>query len=282
VERIPFSQVLKNAKVDIPQEYYRLYALFDYKKYKVAASTDMTLREYCAQNFLHLPFRGTCITLDDFDETNNIHFEKYPSEVNLDYLVSFCEYSYNLVIHNLGGWYGYGMIQTFDMTPPINFYLSQVNAVIDKVGYLKNAKDGITDFVPKDQVTVSVSEILDPSLSYKVLEYNHHSMKGKLERKKETLITLANKLEAEQTRIRQINSSLESDLFFLLNNLNIRHNNVDQKSKNYIHFIADMPSDEIEKWYDDTYQLCLLAFLELDNTERKIRIKKLKEDIEKK
>ena len=33
--------------------------------------------------------------------------------------------------------------------------------------------------------------------------------------------------------------------------------------------------------YDDMYQMCLLAFLELDHLERKERVKKLKEDIQK-
>ena len=49
----------------------------------------------------------------------------------------------------------------------------------------------------------------------------------------------------------------------------------------YIHFVADMKDGDIEQWYDDMYQMCLLAFLELDHLERKERVKKLKEDIQK-
>ena len=45
--------------------------------------------------------------------------------------------------------------------------------------------------------------------------------------------------------------------------------------------MADMKDGDIEQWYDDMYQMCLLAFLELDHLERKERVKKLKEDIQK-
>lgn len=70
-------------------------------------------------------------------------------------------------------------------------------------------------------------------------------------------------------------------MFYLLNSVNVRHNNADQVGKNYIHFVADMKDGDIEQWYDDMYQMCLLAFLELDHLERKERVKKLKEDIQK-
>ena len=146
---------------------------------------------------------------------------------------------------------------------------------------MPNNQNGITDFVPKDQAAISAAEIVDPALSYRIIEYNHHSMKGDLERKKATLIALADKLESKRAKLKQVSGSLESDLFYLLNSVNVRHNNADQGGKNYIHFVADMKDGDIEQWYDDMYQMCLLAFLELDNLERKERVKKLKEDIQK-
>ena len=104
-------------------------------------------------------------------------------------------------------------------------------------------------------------------------------MKGDLERKKSILLSLADKLEPQRGKLKQINSSLESDLFYLLNSANVRHNNNDPNGKNYIAIVASMDNDTIEKWYDDIYQMCLLAFLELDNIERKERVKELKQSI---
>ena len=160
---------------------------------------------------------------------------------------------------------------------PMQFYVQQVMRVIESIGYMENAQNGVFDFVPKDQAAISVAEIVDTGLSYKVIEYNHHSMKGNLEKKKEVLLALSEKLESERKRLKQIDSSLETDLFYLLNNMNIRHNNIDSGKKQNP-AVVSMSKDELEHWYDDTYQMCLLAFMELDHIERKERIKKIKPD----
>lgn len=279
MKRIPFSQVLKNASIDLRREYSKLYGMFCVQKLQDGSGANYTLKEFCAANFISLPFRGTCISLDDFDDYYGYHFEKVPSDFDIDYLVSFCEYSYNLAIYNQG--YGYGM-QALGLVQPMQFYVQQVMRVIESIGYMSNAQNGVFDFVPKDQAAISVAEIIDPGLAYKVIEYNHHSMKGDLDRKKAVLLALEDQLEPQREKLKQINSSLESDLFFLFNSINLRHNNTNPDGKNYIPFVAKMKDSELEHWYDDTYQMCLLAFLELDHLNRKDRIKGLKESITKK
>ena len=42
-----------------------------------------------------------------------------------------------------------------------------------------------------------------------------------------------------------------------------------------------MSNDELEKWYDETYQMCLLAFLQIENFVRKAEFDELKAEIEK-
>ena len=274
--RVPFSQVLKNASIDIRREYERLYGMFCIQKFPDSVGNNATLKDYCASTFVNLPFRGTCMSLDDFDDFYGYNFEKIPSSFDIDYLVSFCEYTYNLACYSQGSFYGGGIV---GMGSPMQFYVQQVLKVIEAIGYMENTQDGITDFVPKDQAAISVAEIIDPNLSYKVIEYNHHSMKGDLERKKEILIALADKLEPQRKKLKQINSSFEDDLFYLFNSVNIRHNNRDREGKYYIPQVETMKDDEIERWYDDTYQMCLLAFLELDHIERKSRVKQLKKEI---
>ena len=105
-------------------------------------------------------------------------------------------------------------------------------------------------------------------------------MKGDLEGKRNILLLLADQLEPQREKLKQINSQFESDLFFLFNNVNLRHNNTDLGNKS--HFkpcVAAMSTEEKEQWYDDTYQMCLLAFLELDNQDRKDRVNQLKAKI---
>lgn len=275
--RISFSQVLKNAAIDIRREYDRLYSLFCLQRIMLGNGMETTtLRDTCAMNFANLPFRGTCISLDDFDDSYERHYERKPSAFDIDYLVSFCEYSYNLAVYNQG--IGYGGLQMNSTGNAMQFYINQVQRVIESIGYMPNAQNGIVDFVPKDQAAISVAEIIDPSLSYRVIEYNHYSMKGDLKRKRDILLAIEDKLEPQRDKLKQINATMESDLFFLFNSVNLRHNNADPDGKNYIPFVANMMDEEIEKWYDEAYQICLLAFLELDNVERKNRVNQLKKD----
>ena len=42
-----------------------------------------------------------------------------------------------------------------------------------------------------------------------------------------------------------------------------------------------MSEEELEEWYDELYQMILLAFLMIDNVERMEKIKKLKHNINK-
>ena len=54
--------------------------------------------------------------------------------------------------------------------------------------------------------------------------------------------------------------------------INIRHNN---KAKNKL----KMTDKKLEIWYDETYQLALLAILLIDNIERSKKIKELKKTL---
>lgn len=279
MSRKPFSQVLKEASIDLRREYDRLYFLFFLQRIQDSSGNSLTLREYCASTFLQLPFRGTCVTLDDFDDYYEYHFEKAPSAFSIDTLVTLCEYSYNLAVYNQGinpTILSYGLAP---LSQAVQFYVNQVNIVIENMGYMPNVQGCITDFVPKDQAAIAVAEVVDSNLSYKVIEYNHHSMKGDLERKKSILLALADKLEPQRSKLNSVNSPLESDLFYLLNTVNVRHNNSDPNGTKYVETVAKMKSKEIEKWYDDIYQMCLLAFMELDNVGRKGRVKELKKRI---
>ena len=82
--------------------------------------------------------------------------------------------------------------------------------------------------------------------------------------------------------MKSADKSLEGDLFCLFNNLNIRHNNIDPADPpRYKSVVAKMKPDELERWYDETYQMCLLAFLQLEQLARKDEVQELKKSINK-
>ena len=72
--------------------------------------------------------------------------------------------------------------------------------------------------------------------------------------------------------------NLESNTGFLLNKMNIRQNN--KEGKNASEYVANLADEELEKWYDETYQMLLLAMLEVDNIERNRMVNELKKKIE--
>ena len=181
------------------------------------------------------------------------------------------EYIYNFAVIVPENDLGYG--EYYSSMDIIN----QINKVSELIGYMNAKQDNLTIFVPISQPAIVVAEMLPSPLSYKVIEYNHHSMKGDMDKKEATLMLLANQLEPKRAILKSLNKSLEDDLFYLINNIHIRHNNTDSDSTKYKKAVADMSKEELEKWYDKTYDICLYAFMTIDQANRKTEIKELKE-----
>lgn len=261
-----FLEVLKSAGIDIRAEYRRLHKLF-------YESGRMCLYDLCDAQFLRVPFRGTCISLEDFNQTHGFNYHVIPVEVNEDILISFCEYTYNLLVYMPDSPYDY-----YNGMSKQELYKKTLWDIIEKIGYhsIYDDQNGVTIFVPKSQNVISVSEILPDPLSYTVIEYNHYRMKGDLEGKKDILLKLGHLIEPQKKELQSINQSLATTIFFMLNNLNIRHNNVQKDSPSYKEITAMMDNAVLEDWYDELYQLLLLAFLEMDNIERMKKIDSLK------
>lgn len=272
MKRRNFLQILNEQGINLRREYDRLYDLFYNQKVPSNLGNNYTLKDYVEINFLSVPFRKTCLSLDDFNSTYRFHFVQNPYGFDLNYLLSFCEYTYNFVIwmSQESELFKYGNRQSGQ------FYIYQIRSVIESIDYMQLTQGYITIFTPKKPEAIVASEIVSPEISYKVLEYNHYTMKGDIARKRETLRILADKLEPRRIELAAINKELANNVFFMFNNMNIRHNNCAEGDKNYKKVVAKMSQDELESWYDETYQLCLLAFLELDNVERTKKVAELK------
>lgn len=136
--------------------------------------------------------------------------------------------------------------------------------------------DRILIIEDKPEVT-AVSEIVEQDLALDIIRYNHRSLQGEIELKKNILISLGSELEPKRKELQVINKQLSEDIFFMLNNINIRHNNRSKKDMaKYKEYVAKMSKARLEKWYDELYQMILLAFLLLDNVERAASVKELK------
>ena len=263
-----FADVLKSGKVDIKKEYSKLYDLFYGKNQRDGRS----LADLISSNFNTIHFRGTCLDLEEFNQCYGFDFVEEPQDFNIDYLVSFCEYVYNFVAEYQIAFILSGRSRMF--------YIQQIQKIIDAIGYMKSRDDEVVIFVEKNQAAISVSEIVPQEISYKVISYNHHTYKGDLESKREILVKLAYVLEPKESALSSIDNQFKSDLFYLLNTLGLRHNNLDPEGKQYKAFVANMTNEKLEHWYDETYQMCLLAFLRIEHIDRQKAINELKKKVE--
>lgn len=126
--------------------------------------------------------------------------------------------------------------------------------------------------VEKDAASFAVANIIEEELAFKVIEYNHYLLKGNLDRKRGILKVLADKVEGFKDNL---DRGLSSDFGYLANNINIRHNNLEGKHQKG--YLVTIDKEELEEWYDNTYQIMLLCILENNyKIELKNKIKEIK------
>ena len=164
------------------------------------------------------------------------------------------------------------------------YHENNVNEIIRLIDYDLNSLNHkirkINDkclIIQKDAAVSEVIDIVEDSLAKIILEYNHYLLKGDLEKKKNILVKIANALEPKRPEINELNKQLCSNYFYLINNMDIRHNNCDSSdTSNYNVYFDKLTINEKEEWYDEIYQMSLLIFLLLENRNRTKKISDLK------
>ena len=274
-----FEILTENENIGTDAE--RIDRLFDSEKTIILDAIDYKMRNYvdyfCFDDWKN---KGHCIDLDDFLETiqyDRVFYNAKNGDVN-------CFLTLIEIIFNF-----------WEM---VNKKIEEENSQVEYYTYFSHLYDIMTECLSKlnhkavyiekeEKVLViednpevtAVAEIMDDNLAYDVIRYNHHSLKGEIELKKAILLKLSNELEPKRKELKALNSKLEDDIFYMFNNLNIRHNNRSKKDKNYKEYVAKMKKDRLEKWYDELYQMILLAFLLLDNKDRAAEVKELRNKV---
>ena len=234
--------------------------------------------EKCVDEFIFKTWkgRGTCISCEDMRKTLNIDKIVTYFDPTLEEVLTYCEYVAN--IKNL--------YDRSKSSKDVAIYDTNIASAISD--NLKSLLDWLNQeavffeneemvLITEKNATVSaVAECVDENLAYQIVKYNHYMLKGNIAKKKEILLNLGNVVEPKRADISSANKQLSDNIFFLLNNLNIRHNNVKEKDKKYKEYTAHMSDEELEKWYDELYQMILLAILELEQLDRNRLVDELK------
>lgn len=245
----------------------------DYYSYGYATLFDF-VDKFCFNTWQH---RNECVDVSDF--LNVLKYEKIKqnAHVKSESLLELIELIYNFwllaftTIHE----------HSDKATGIGNFdHLKKVmEDLVEKHNYVIELLDNNTmvRVVPNKPEVEATVEILPDDIGFDTVMYNHTSLKGNLSEKKRILVELGRELEPCRDDLKNEDKVLEDDIFCMLNNLDIRHNNTSEEDeKQFKLVVANMSDEEIEEWYDDLYEMMLIGFLLVKNIDRKERVKELR------
>lgn len=271
---------IASTSINISNEVDRIVAMSLKEKSTYSPPCDLTLFDFVDEHcFKEWNYRGHFVDAKDFLKAVDYNeIIKSAKNGDTDAFMTLIELTYNF-------WY----IAYLDISDEKssnrwenNFYHLR-DVMLDNLEKY-NHKAYIDDeriLIIEDKPAVTaVAEIVEQELAINIIRYNHRSLQGELDLKKGILISIGAELEPKRKELQALNKQLSEDIFFLLNNINIRHNNRSKKDKaKYKEYVAKMNKTRLEKWYDELYQMMLLAFLLLDNVGRTANVKGLKENI---
>lgn len=272
-----FDIVQNNNSLSIECE--RIITLFDCSNTIRINNYSYTLKNCVNQYYFgYWKNRNHCIDVDDYLNALDYDILFDNAENNIEDFLTLIELIYNF-------WYlPYNDIENQDNSSIIandNYYHLQkiMNDCLSEYNhkaYLDKENERIYVVEDKPEIT-AVAEIVNDELALSVIKYNHHTLKGHINAKKSILLSLGSQLEPQRKELSQINKKLSDNVFYLLNNLNLRHNNKTVGDKNYNQYVSSIEDNELEQWYDELYQMMLLCFLMLDNVQREEKIETLKQ-----
>jgi hypothetical protein len=235
----------------------------------------MQFREWNKRgNFTSLSELRAYLGFDITDSSGRIKESCVRTDVALVEYFLFCEMIMNL-INDLN-------ISRFasDNKTEISNILNTIKYNVEKSGFEIESLNGQLMIMEKNAVSIKVADSV-PDLSTAIIEYNHYLLQGDMKRKQEILKTIADSLEPKRQELNGINKTATDDFFWMVNNLNIRHNNCNKSDKNYTECFALMSPAEQEKWYDKIYDQALYLFVLLDSKSRSAEIKNIKQTVNK-
>lgn len=264
-------ELLKNTNINLKKEYQQLYTLFE----KTSFYTKNSICEYINYyTFREWKYRNRYIDIKDMMSDLNISiFDMLTlDKLNLNTLLLYIEFIINVI----------STINTFEIYPNdtklLNTLKENIFELVEDLNYEICCNEDFQHIIiEKNSLTSAVAEII-PSITNLVIEYRRFNLKGDIESKRSILKELADKIEPLNKKFKstEFNNFIE-DIGTLLNNLNIRHNNIEGKNKKQ--YIVDMKSEELEEWYDKTYDMILVALLIDKYIDDKSKIKELKEHL---
>ena len=173
--------------------------------------------------------------------------------------------------------YVYNMLPLIKNNPNLRYMKNSYDALIKTIekiisdhNYEFKEIDGLYYLILSDEILDNVLDSAEDVVKDNAVRFRSVRNKGNLENKKQILCSLATNIESlKHTMDNKKYGHLRSDTTFLLNKINIRH------SENQI----QLPKDQIEEWYDRTFDLCMLSLHSIKHIDIMDEIESMKSDL---
>lgn len=259
--------------IDFDYEVSRIMDLWDESSVEepfMKYTLDEFIDEFCLEKWKN---RNRCTSCQELCERLDIEFV---DSDDIEQVIRYLEYISNMV------WLIDRYInaqRSYVCSKEYKYMKENVSYLIDLLNYEAKIIDSEEKviLIEKNPAVTAVAEIVSEEVAIDIIEYNHYMLKGDISKKRKILKVLADKFEAIRPELKKTNSELESSIGLLINKMNIRHNNVE--GKNAIEYVKKLSTEELEGWYDEIYQMILLAILEFDNIERNKKVEELKKNL---
>ncbi len=207
--------------------------------------------------------RGSCLSCQEMREKLSIDTSSFKTENiirKLEYYVNIINLL--LIRHRLDD----GV--RFQYSNALPMLLKNIAIILEHLNYeqYEFEKEEMVLLVPKNPAATSVAEISSKETAFAILKYHHASLKGNLSEKRKLLLAIANEYEPLLKKPIDGFTDYFKKVNAMLNNLHVRHNNKEGKNKNNL--VANMTNKDLERWYDELYQLLLFCVLSKDNKKR--------------
>lgn len=214
---------------------------------------------YCIDTYIiqDWKYSNRCIELSDLRKKLKIsNFDIMKSKYSAEKCLLYFELIYNLV-RELISVYKNSNEEVFEINywGDINKILENIEELLEELNYEIQKVGDKYLIVEKDIFATSVAE-KNIDIADVVIEYRRFNLKGDVETKKEIILKLADKIEPMREKFKATSyNHIMEDVQMLLNNLNLRHNNLAGKYKK--EYVVNLNKEDIEKWYDKLYDMIL-------------------------
>lgn len=245
-----FYELLAEKEVNAKEEIARFEQLLHEN-----FADDFSLYSVMNNNILKLPpdIRRTNCCINDFFQLNGLESWNVRKK-DIEKLVLYIEIILTILKHLKKHANGFRLLIN-----NVKIIIANANHLADILNYEVKEWENTVILVPKKQELLLAENYLvkrNKNLAMDVWHYEHSSMKGNIEQKRSVLQELGRFVEPYLSKME---GALSENVRFLLNNLDIRHNNLKGGKAN--DFVQSLTPSDLELWFDKAFALILRVII---------------------